>query len=86
MITVVCTDRGQHSERKLGEWQGRGVVPWASPHDPAAELPYTGGPRRKVRFHCKTCGRDVQWRAETAQQRYDTLTANGMRTLDVSSL
>jgi hypothetical protein len=90
-VGIVCTDRGQHPERKLGwlfvrsgearswPWQRRGDMRAPMP----APLPQFGHAHR---FHCGTCGRDVRWQPDTALRVYETLTGNGMRTVDVSLL
>lgn len=89
-LPVVCTDRGTHPQRRLG-WllpelgdDGRTFVfvPWGTDRR-AARVEQRGTLRPPP---CPTCRRTVPMRQETAARCYDTLTAAGLPSLDISRL
>ena len=96
-VAVICTDRGQHKERKLGWLRVAKLtgdpqsLPWhyqAGKGHPLSPIPVGArhNPGVPLRYRCQVCGCDVQWRPATARRIYDTLTASGMHKVDVSKL
>jgi hypothetical protein len=90
-ITVECTDRGTHPVRTLGylleevDARGRTIVfvPWT----PKSELRRTDRNEQRGTLRpkpCPTCGRNAPMNQQTAMRRYDTLTAAGMKRMDIS--
>jgi hypothetical protein len=98
-VNIICTDRGQHRRRRLGElWEDDATGelragPWVTRrtrlthYDSATQpIPHPNASAHPIRYRCDVCRRDVQWAPETARRMYDTLTAAGMHTADVSLL
>lgn len=83
-IPLVCTDRGRHPRRKLGEVRVvDGVVhfkPWVTNSRDDAEAAWPGGVR------CRTCGRDWQRRADVLAFHLGALIRDGLDQLDISLL
>lgn len=99
-LGVVCTDRGQHSQARLGELDmtddghflaGNVLMRGNVGGHIDGEAPtvvweqHAGGVR--VRLRCLRCGRDVVWRDQRARQVVETLGDDtGDRLLDLSHI
>jgi hypothetical protein len=76
LLTVVCTDRGQHPRRRIafrgnGPGKGGGVL--------------TSQMRRGgARWHCDTCGRTVVLTADNLDRLWDGMRAAGVSQVDMS--
>jgi hypothetical protein len=83
LLTVVCTDRGQHPRRRLWLGTADGATALREPgHADAQSWHRDGG----MRFWCRTCRRDVQLTAATWERLVAGLAAAGVSVLDVSML
>jgi hypothetical protein len=80
-IPVVCTDRRRHDRRILG---------WLTQHGATTGLLWLGSRKPPgwfneiVPMRCRTCRRDEPMSQDRARRVYGTLTAAGIRELDVS--
>lgn len=99
VVTVICTDRGQHGLTQLGDLTRLPDGTWAAnvSHDygPIADrqvdscvwLNGSGDqddPMFRVHLRCPRCRRHEQWAGSRARERLDLLQAAGVKQLDVS--
>lgn len=85
ILTVFCTDRGQHARKGICDvwrdpdgWHMSDAMKAWFPPDP------NGGHGGAYRFFCPACPRDVQLRPDRWWQIVDGATRTGVSKLDLS--
>lgn len=94
MLTVVCTDRGQHAETILGDLTrphgllraNAGGVGYRTEVAASLVIDDVRRPDYRVQIRCPRCRRHIQWRGERATEIMQALESAGVSRLDVSQL
>ena len=81
LLTVVCTDRGQHKRRRIALMNDDGVQPLKVP-DLNGNWHRGGG----LRLYCRTCRRNVELSWDSWQRLLAVLHGAGMDTFDMSHI
>ena len=97
-LTIVCTDRGQHSTTLLGELNLGGMLRANGTHlspreaerrkDECVWLEHVDEdrPDYQVNMRCPRCGRHVEWRSARAIDLIGKLAAASVSRIDLSAI